>query len=622
MSLLFPLGMAAAGALVPLVVLYLLKQKRIEQRVPANFLWARAMEDLRASSLFQRFRAPLLFLLQSAAILLCALAAAGASLDLDVGDAPRHVILLLDRSASMKTADEDGRPRFEAARELAGDLVDGLSATDEMMIVAFDRRSEVACAFTPDARRLAETLAGLAPRDLPTRLAEALETAVSFARASKGFAPEIVVISDGCVEDDLPPVPFPVKFARVGASGANQGITSLQVSRLAGEPAQVFVRVDNADTEAARRTVALRKGAEVVDARQADVGPGGDTTVWFEIPDSGETAAEEWSVRLEGRDVQPADDVVPFVRRPVLARTGLVVRREPSIHLDPDKVSRLRPGLVLVGATPEDAAAVIAARTPRVDLVIYDGEAPAALPDVPAQIYVNCLPPGAGLSDGGTMADPIVVDWSRTHPTTARCQFDDVLVLEAKKVLGHERSLPLVESTGGPIVLLTPVPGREVLVVAFDPARSNLPLKLAWPLFLANSLDHLLGAADREGEEPLLPTGTPLPLGAGGPYTVTLPDGTATEVLADPSGKCVFTAGHRTGIHRVKGPTGEERLAAFALLDADEVRVAPREKLVLGGEARASDPSGLRRNLLLRDPLLLAVLGLLVLEWAVWCGRR
>jgi hypothetical protein len=50
--------------------------------------------------------------------------------------------------------------------------------------------------------------------------------------------------------------------------------------------------------------------------------------------------------------------------------------------------------------------------------------------------------------------------------------------------------------------------------------------------------------------------------------------------------------------------------------------VAPREKLVVGGDAKVSDPAGLRRNLLLRDPLLAAVLGLLLLEWAVWCGRR
>ena len=137
MSLLFPLGIAALGALVPLVLLYLLRQKRIEERVSANFLWSRAVEDLRASSLFQRFRAPLLFILQAAAVVLCALAAAGASLDLDVGSVPRRKVVLLDRSASMRTTDEDGRSRFDVAKELATEIVDGLSRSDEASIVAF-----------------------------------------------------------------------------------------------------------------------------------------------------------------------------------------------------------------------------------------------------------------------------------------------------------------------------------------------------------------------------------------------------------------------------------------------------------------------------------------------------
>lgn len=625
MSLLFPLGMAALGALVPLVLLYILRQKRIEHTVPANFLWARALEDLRASSPFQRFRAPLLFLLQAAAITLCALAAAGASLDLDVGDVPRHVILLLDRSASMKTADEDGRPRFEAARELAADLVDGLRSTDEMMIVAFDRRSEVVCAFTPDAQRLGSALATLTPRDLPTRLADALETAVAFARASKGFEPEIVVVSDGCVEDDLPPVPYPVRYARVGTSGANQALTALQVTRLPGEPAQVFVRVDNADTAPVRRTVVLRKGAEVVDARPADVPAGGDVTVWFELPESDGVAAEEWSAALEGRDPLPADDVVPFVVRPVVARTGLVVRREPTVHLDADRVAQLRPGLALAGVSPEEAASALAAAAagsgPRVDLVIFDGEAPESLPDTAAQIYVDCLPPGSGLTSAGAMQDPVIIDWDRTHPATARCQFDDVIVLEARRLLGHERSRPLVESTGGPLVLLTPVPGREVLVVAFDPARSNLPLKLAWPLFLANAMDHLLATADRAGDDAVRPTGAPWALG-GAEVAVTSPSGVRADVTADPVGLHTFLSTYDAGIYRASRASGAGELSAHALLDPAEARIAPRETLVVGGESRASDPSGLRRNLLLRDPLLYAVLGLLLLEWAVWCGRR
>lgn len=632
MNLLFPLGMAALGALAPLVVLYLLKQKRIEEKVPSNFLWARAIEDMRASSLFQRFRAPLLFLLQAAAVALCALAAGGASLDLDVGHAPRRVVLLLDRSASMQAADEDGRTRFDKAKDLAGDLVGGLARADEMMVIAFDQRAEVLQAFTPDAARLRDVLGKAAPRDLPTHLGDGLETAVSFARASRGFDPEIVVISDGNVERDLPSVPYPMRFAKVGTSGANQGIATVSVTRTPGEAPQVLVRVENGDTKDVRRSVVLTAGDAVLDARELDLPAGGDAAVFFELPDSADDKPQTMQVTLgpakPGEDVLAADDRVPFVLRPAVPRNGLIVRAEPSIHLDPGRMQKLRPGLVLAGVTPAEAAAAIAAGTPRVDFVCYDGEAPAALPPVPAQMYVDCVPPGAGLSLTGTLEDPIIIDWSRTHPTTSRCQFDDVFVNEAKRIAGAERSLTLVDSTGGPLVLLTPVPGREVLVVAFDPAQSNLPLKLAWPLFLANSLDYLLGGAAREGEEALLKTGTFLPLDPErGACTVTTPAGAKVEIAPDPAAsgpaaRPVFRDGVTTGVYHVRDAAGTETLHAFALLDAGEIHVAPQDKITVGGEARASDPAGLRRNLLLRDPLLLAVLGVLLLEWAVWCGRR
>lgn len=623
MTFLFPLGMAALGALVPLVVLYLLKQKRLEEKVPANFLWARALDDLRASSLFQRFRAPLLFLLQAASIALCALAAAGASLDLDVGHDPRRIVLLLDRSASMKCADLDGATRFEVAREHARSAIGSLARSDEMMIVAFDRRAEVVQAFTPDTDRLRDALDSVAPRDLPTSLADAIETAVSFARASRGFAPELLVVSDGNVEDELPDVPFPVKYVRVGTSGANQGIAGVSVTRAPGEAPQVLVRIENGEPRAVQRRVVLQAGADVLNARDVDLPPEGDTAVFFEIAEvAGETVVEMSAV-LEGADALSADDRVDFLLRPAVPRNGLVVRREPSVALDPLRLSKLRPGLVLVGVTPEDAKAQIRAGTPRVDLVVYEGEAPDTLPDVAAQVYVNCVPPGAGLARVGALSDPIVIDWSRTHAVTARCQFDDVFVLEAQQFAGVERSLPLVETTGGPIVLLTPVPGREVLVIAFDPAKSNIALKLSWPLFLANSLDYLLAGVSREGEEAILRTGTVLPLDPSrGPYTAETPAGATVAVTPDATGRPVFRDGVSNGVHKVRDAAGRESLHAFALLDAREAHVAPRDRIVVGGVAQASDPAGIRRNVLLRDPLLLAVLGVLILEWAVWCGRR
>jgi VWA domain-containing protein/aerotolerance regulator-like protein len=622
-SLLFPLGMAALGALVPLLALYLLKQKRVEQKVPANFLWARAVEDLRASSLFQRLRATLLLLLQAAAIALFAFAAAGASLDLDLGSAPRHVIVLLDRSASMKSADEaDGRTRFDVARELALTQADGLSAADEMMVVAFDVHAEVVAAFTGDKPRLAQAIRGLAARDLPTKVADALMLAVSFAQASKGFDCEILLLSDGAVEAELPPVPYPVKFVRLGKPGANAGVTSLQVARLPGEATQVFAKLENAGTEAVERTVVLARGGETLDARAVALPARGSATAFFELPEGEGKDARVFSVALQGRDALAADDRVEFVIRPFVPRAGLLVAEAPSIYLDPAKVERLHPGLALTQVTPDQVAEALRKGGPAIDFICYDGVEPKELPPVAAQLYIDSVPPGSGLVRGAAQQFPIVIDWDRTHPATARCQFDDLLVSEAPKLSGFERSRVLIDSTGGPLALLTPVPGREVVVLAFAPAKSNFPLKLSWPLFLANTLDFLLGKTERAGEEPVARTGEAMLLGSGESARVTTPSGDAADVAPGASGRLAFAATFDAGVYRAKVGDAPEQLRAYALLDGAESDVAPRDQLVLGGDKVAGTDRPTQRNVLLRDPLLLAALGILILEWALWCSRR
>ncbi len=623
MSFLFPLGMAALGMLVPLVVLYLLKQKRQEHRVPASFLWQHALLDLRASSLFQRLRTPLLFFLQAAAVALCGLAAAGASLDLDVGSVPRRIILVVDRSRSMQAQDEDERTRMDVARDLCRDAVDGLRGADELMLVAFDADASVLVAFTGDEDLLLGAIDDLTARDLPSRPAEALRLAGSFAKASPGFQPEVIVVSDGAVSGDLPLLSCQVTFVRVGRSGANQGIADAHLTHVPGELPQLFVRVENGSEQPASRMLVVRRDGEVAGARRLEIPIDGDAVAFFELEEPEGEMPVILDVRLDGDDVLAADDRVTLVLRPSVPRFGLLVRASPNLYLDARKLEALHPGLVMVEVTPAEALTSIEGGT-RVDLVVYDGVAPAAVPKVPAQIYVGALPPGSGLTSSGAQEFPIVIDWHRTHPVTVRCQFDDVLIEESLKLAGHERSEVLVDTTGGPLVLLTPVAGREVLVLAFDPARTNLPLELAWPLLLANSLDYLLAHVQRDDEAPLFTTGTPIRVEGAASFDVEAPSGERTTADQDAAGRPVFRDTYQAGLYVVDSEADASGggVRAFALLSSDEIDVAPRGELVLGGDKVSASPGGIRRNLLLRDPLLLLALAVLLLEWALWCGRR
>jgi len=563
----------------------------------------------------------LLFFLQVASIVLFALAAAGASLDLDVGDQPRRIILVVDRSRSMNAADEEDQTRIEVARELCHDAIDGLRGADELMLVAFDQSAEVVVAFTGDETLLTAAVDALETRDLGSKPASALRLAASFAKASPGFAPEVIIVSDGAVTGDLPLLSCKVTFARVGKSDANQGIAEVQLTSVPGEPPQLFVRVENGAAERATRTLVLLRDGEVADARELVLEPGGDAVAFFELEEPESDAPVILQARLDGNDVLPDDDVVHLVQRPAVPRFGLLVRDSPSLYFDARKLEALHPGLAMVELTSAEALASIEGGT-RVDLVVYDGVTPAALPNVPGQFYVNALPPESGLGETRRQEFPVIIDWHHTHPVTVRCKFDDVLIEESAHLTGHERSEILVDTTGGPLVLLTPVPGREVIVLAFDPAASNLPLKLAWPLLLANSLDYLLADVQREHEAPVFPTGSIIRSEDATPFTVTTPSGAKIDAIAAADGRPQCRDTFAAGLYTVTPEDGDGDPRSFALFDSDEIRIGPQSELVLGGDTVQATPGGIRRNFLLRDSLLLLALGVLLLEWALWCGRR
>src|SRR5579859_1476633 len=104
MQLLTPIGLTALALLLPLVLLYFLKLKRVPMEVSSVLLWTRAMLDSRANAPFQRLRRNLLLFLQILVLLLVALALARPALQVKARPA-RATVLLLDGSASMAATD-------------------------------------------------------------------------------------------------------------------------------------------------------------------------------------------------------------------------------------------------------------------------------------------------------------------------------------------------------------------------------------------------------------------------------------------------------------------------------------------------------------------------------------
>src|SRR5260221_10059145 len=100
LSLYSPLGLALAGLLLPLILLYVLKSKRPRAKVASTWLWQSAARDAMARSPWKRLRAESSLLLEALAVIALAVALARPVVRTTRASG-RTYALVMDVSASM-----------------------------------------------------------------------------------------------------------------------------------------------------------------------------------------------------------------------------------------------------------------------------------------------------------------------------------------------------------------------------------------------------------------------------------------------------------------------------------------------------------------------------------------
>ena len=156
--------------------------------------------------------------------------------------------------------------------------------------------------------------------------------------------------------------------------------------------------------------------------------------------------------------------------------------------------------------------------------------------------------------------------------------------------------------------------------MGFDVRDSDLPLRVAWPLFVLDCIDWFTDedaqylSSLRTGEVWRLPVGA-----TASQATVKLPGGLSQSVPVH-EGRAVLL-GERSGFYELTAG-GETSTFAANLLDASESAIAPHDNvLVAGREAGAVEGfhAGVRREIWIY--LLLAAALLSALEWATYHRR-
>lgn len=585
MNLLTP----AALALIPpllgtIVVLYMLKLRREDRRVPSTLLWRALRQDPPANTPWQRLRWSVLLALQLLflGLLIFALARPYVATREIVGET---LILLLDRSATMAATDV-APSRLEAAKRQLLDLVDS-AAGARITVIAFDQDLEVLAAGQTDPAAIRAAVSAVQPSAVRGDATDALAFAGALAEGQADA--QIAVFSDG--RFTLAPdaqVDAPVRFVRIGESDDNQAITALAIDPgSSGRPAELFVQLANAARKSATRRVEVRLDGTLVDARDLTLPAGAREGFTLALPE--EVGVVE--ARLAGADALPLDDAAWAVQ-PRLAQAQVALVSDGNRFLD--SAIGLLPSVASVTQVGSEAMEGPYGMT---DVAVLDGLTPQRLP--PGNLLVigptGDLAPGdpGAITYAGQLESPLPRVVLPDHPLVADSGFGEVAILSASALeLGPAWTPIVVAEVDGktwPLVAQGTVLGRPAVLVAFDLRQSDLPLRPAFPLLAAAALEILA---------PSRLAGVPAAAAPGDPVPLRLPPRATAARVIDPTGRrhelaiedgtTVFADTAAPGAYTVEVDTDQgTETAAFTVnlgsADPLDIRPAVPAALAAGG---------------------------------------
>ena len=609
MNFLAPIAFAFAAAIPVVVIFYLLKRKRVVKLVSSTVLWQRFLADTQASSPFQRLRHNWLLLIQILLLLLTVFALARPYFR-GQSKQSRLRVLILDGSASMQATDEEPS-RFEKARKEAMQWVNGMRDGEQMMVLLAGASTEVKQSPTSDKGALRRAIESSAPSDAAAGLADALKTAGAFTYEKRGeeevTSGEIHLFSDGAVPalTELENKNLPVVYHRIGQAGNNAGIVSMEVRANPENPKEraVFVAVANFSTNALSGELQLRFDDNLVQTKPMELGATNTVPIVFVAPQARDGV---FTVRLLVDDILTADNeasAVSLLPQPV--KVLLVSRGNRFL----EKALRGLPNVELT------VAPLLADTARTFDLVILD-DIPA--PTLPRSNLMLFHVPNTNLfSAWEVVKAPPIVDWKNTHPLLRFVNFDNVQVAETLGVKPPPWGVSLVESPQTPLLVAGELDQRRVVWVGFDPLQSTWPLRISFPIFIANAVDWLNPASANAGHL-MIKAGQAFRLSVQQPVAqaeIIKPDGTKRNLeFGGETREVVFGDTAQHGVYRLKAGTNDVTFCAN-VMDPVESNITPREELSLGRYQKVSASTVKRANLEIWRWIAAGALAILLFEW-------
>jgi hypothetical protein len=480
-----------ALALPAILLMYLLKRRYPETEIASHLLWRRALREQEANRPWQRLRRSLLLLLQLV-VAACLVFALMDPVLPGRASSASPVVIVVDRSASMTASASRGSGEAAALEEAiqnVAEAVEGLPSSRPVTVIAAGAEPELLLRNEIDRRAIRRALESIGPHYGRTDEEAALTLAGALMQDAADA--ELWLATDGRFRAELNAAG--VRLFKAGREGVNTSIAAfgLQAGAEAFEATATLIHYGSRPAEG---TLALipAGASEPAAERPFRLEPGEQRAFAFgQLP-----PADHYRAEIRTADDYDADNAAfAFPSAPERGRALLI--GQGSLFLSAAL------GLAGVDIVQIDPAAFEPdARTAdAVDWIIVYGADERSL-DSDAwrrllnarpvwRIWSAASPPPDGTVIGPEDSRPEI----RPHPVTAHITLADTHIARIVRADPGPGMEPIALYGGVPVLYAGSADGLPRLVLAFDPADSDLPLRADFPILAAQAAEWLGGAA-------------------------------------------------------------------------------------------------------------------------------
>lgn len=628
-----------------IVLLYILKLRRVKVRISSTLLWEREVRDFKANAPWQRLRRNLLMLLQIIALVLLALALARPFIFGTALSGGRTVVLI-DTSASMLATDEKPDRLGRAAKEAAG-LIGDFSRNDEGMVIAAGPQPRILASFTKNKSELlaaVDKARGEAGGESDLNAALRLVSSVA-----AGSDTRVVIFSDGAVAelDPFATTDLKISYFPLGKQTENIAIVGAGARRNPyTEEYQLFVALHSYYGTPQKVELTFSAGGDPLDVREVELKPGQRQELLLTgMPYINKPIEVSMTREDGGPDPLPADDIAYILMpKQVRYKVALCTLGESLL------LNRVLKSLKEVDFYTYDGKTLTGGQGGKADIDVWvvEGDAPSGNDPTASYLYINSTrQPYLPVAPGGEVANdfnadpPVVlnvVGADSASPLLRYVTLSNLRLQAMRRCKLQPWGRTVVDSSEGPLFIEGEQQGQRTVYLAFDIYKSDFPLRAAFPIFMANTIN-FLGQAAGTGVGRSAAAGQHVdlvaPLGAER-VRITAPDKTETTISL---GTRDFTLSQttQTGIYGLdyldsaSKSVGADTLPV-SLLSEEESNIAPAQTLrvqgvqeaIASGQAATGEISGKREVRVNREFyswLILIVLLIMGVEWYLYHTR-